>query len=144
MPVWGGLGGSFIQDLFEFKQIWNFWENIQSHGTVKYTLKAHIYLLLLWWGGYNTIRTCSMQFLFTPRGVRVMVFDATFNNISNISWLSFIGGGNRKKKQSFLPQVTDKLITWAGFKLTTLVVIGTDCIDSCKSNYHTITTMTLQ
>ena len=27
-----------------------------------------------------------------------------------------------------------------GFKLTTLVVIGTDCIGRCKSNYHTITT----
>ena len=29
-----------------------------------------------------------------------------------------------------------------GFELTTLVVIGTDCTGSCKSNYHTITTMT--
>ena len=28
-----------------------------------------------------------------------------------------------------------------GFELTTLVVIGTDCIGSCKSNYHAITTM---
>jgi hypothetical protein len=28
-----------------------------------------------------------------------------------------------------------------GFELTTLVVIGTDCTDSCKSNYHTMTTM---
>ena len=27
-----------------------------------------------------------------------------------------------------------------GFELITLVVIGTDCTDSCKSNYHTITT----
>jgi len=27
---------------------------------------------------------------------------------------------------------------WTGFELKTLVVIGTDCIDSCKSNYHTI------
>jgi hypothetical protein len=27
-----------------------------------------------------------------------------------------------------------------GFELTTLVVIGTDCIGSCKSNYHTIIT----
>jgi hypothetical protein len=27
---------------------------------------------------------------------------------------------------------------WAGFELTTLVVIGADCICSCKSNYHTI------
>jgi hypothetical protein len=29
---------------------------------------------------------------------------------------------------------------WAGFELTTLVVIGTDCIGICKSNYHTIMT----
>ena len=29
-----------------------------------------------------------------------------------------------------------------GFELTTLVVIGTGCIGSCKSNYHTSTTMT--
>jgi hypothetical protein len=28
-----------------------------------------------------------------------------------------------------------------GFELTTLVVIGTDCIGNCKSNYHTIMTM---
>ena len=27
------------------------------------------------------------------------------------------------------------------FELTTFVVIGTDCIGSCKSSYHTITTM---
>jgi len=27
---------------------------------------------------------------------------------------------------------------WAGFKITTLVVISTDCIGRCKSNYHTI------
>ena len=31
-----------------------------------------------------------------------------------------------------------------GFELTTLVVIGTDCIGSCKSNYHTnMTTLTM-
>jgi hypothetical protein len=42
-----------------------------------------------------------------------------------------------------LPKVTDKLYhimlytsPQAGFELTTLVVIGTNCIDSCKSNYH--------
>jgi hypothetical protein len=29
-----------------------------------------------------------------------------------------------------------------GFELTTLVVIDTDCPDSCKSNYHTVMTMT--
>ena len=55
------------------------------------------------------------------------------------------------EKTTDLPLVTDKLchimyrvhLAWAGFELTTLVVIGTDGIDSCKSNYHTITTMTV-
>jgi hypothetical protein len=31
---------------------------------------------------------------------------------------------------------------WTGFEITTLVVIGTDCTGSCKSNYHTFTTTT--
>jgi hypothetical protein len=34
-------------------------------------------------------------------------------------------------------------IAWAGFELATLVVIGTDCKGSCKSNYNTITTITV-
>ena len=33
-------------------------------------------------------------------------------------------------------------IAWAGFKLTRLVVISTDCIGSYKFNYRTITTIT--
>jgi hypothetical protein len=32
---------------------------------------------------------------------------------------------------------------WKGFELTTLVVLDTDCIGSCKSNYYKITTSTL-
>ena len=51
------------------------------------------------------------------------------------------------EKTPDLPQVTDKLyhimlhwlhLAWAGFELTTLVVIGTDCIGGYKSNYRTI------
>jgi hypothetical protein len=33
-------------------------------------------------------------------------------------------------------------LTRVGFELITLVVISTDCIGSCKSNYQTITTTT--
>jgi len=42
-------------------------------------------------------------------------------------------------KATNLSQVTDCIeytSLWAGFELTTLVVIGTDCTGSCKSNYH--------
>ena len=52
-------------------------------------------------------------------------------------------------KTTDLSQVTDNLYhiilytsPWSRFELTTSVVIGTDCIGSCKSNYPTITTTT--
>jgi hypothetical protein len=76
-----------------------------------------------------------------------MVFNAAFNNISVISWLSVllvdetvVHGENHWPAASH-----DKLyqiilywvhLTWAGFQLKTLVVIGTDCIGSYKSNYY--------
>jgi hypothetical protein len=56
-----------------------------------------------------------------------MVFNATFNNILVISWRSVL-----------LVEETGVLV--AGFELITLVLIGTDYIGNCKSNYHMIMT----
>ena len=80
--------------------------------------------------------------------VCLMVFNSTFNNTSVISWQSFLlVEENGVPRENHRPvQVTDKLYhimlytsPWSIFEFTTLVVIGTDCIGSCKSNYHMIT-----
>ena len=75
-----------------------------------------------------------------------------FNNISVISQFYWWRKPENPEQTTILPEVSDKLyhimlyrlrLTWVGFKLTTLVVISTNCIiGSCKSNYHMITTTT--
>ena len=62
-----------------------------------------------------------------------LVFNATFNNISVLLI-----------EETRENQVTDKLYhimlhtsPWMRIELAISVVIGTDCIGSCKSNYHT-------
>ena len=78
----------------------------------------------------------------------LMVFNATFNNISVISWRSvLLVEETRGPRENHRP-VISHWQTWShnvvhialiDIWTHTSVAIGTDCIDSCKSNYHTIT-----
>ena len=80
-----------------------------------------------------------------------MVFNATFRSISVISRWSVlleeetgVPGENHRPVTSLWQTVSYNVVSsksrHEGFELTTLVVIGTDCTDSCKSNNHTIVT----
>ena len=82
-----------------------------------------------------------------------IVYIATFNNISVISWGSVllmeetgVPGENHRPVASHWQTVSHNVVSsipyliWIRLKI--LVVIGTDCIGSYKSNYHTFTTMT--
>ena len=92
--------------------------------------------------------------------IRNIIFKmVNWGNISDLTWqcipcYSFIDGGNwsirrkpptyRKSLTSFITQLCIKYtLPWTGFKLTTLVMIGTNDTGNCKSNYHTVTTTTV-
>jgi hypothetical protein len=64
--------------------------------------------------------------VFIWGGGGVMVFNTTFNNISVIWWRSVFGVEETKVH---VPGENHRPVA-----ITTLVEIGTDCIDSCKSN----------
>jgi len=56
---------------------------------------------------------------------------------------SCIGGENHQPVSSHWQILSHDVVSPdLGFELTTLVMISTHCIGSCKSNYHTIMTMT--
>jgi hypothetical protein len=77
-----------------------------------------------------------------------LVLNATFNNISVISWRSVLlveetgvlGENHQPAASNKLYHIMLYTSPWAWFELATSVVIGTDCIGSCKFNHHTITT----
>jgi len=80
-----------------------------------------------------------------------MLFNATFNNITVISWRSVllveetgVPGENHLHAASHWQTLSHRVVssTFRLSELTALVVIGTDYICSCKSNYNTITATT--
>ena len=86
---------------------------------------------------YLLCTTCLLQWLGLVLGLLCLTPLTTFQVIS---WRSVL-----LVKETWVPQVTGKLYHIMLYRvhlveLTTLVVIGTDCIGSCKSNYHMIMT----
>jgi len=78
-----------------------------------------------------------------------MVFNVTFNNISVKEWRSVLlveeTRENHWPATSHWQTLSHNVVSSTprnerDLKLTTLVMIGTDCTDSCIFNYHTITT----
>ena len=94
------------------------------------------------------IISCCKKLCFTSNckkeaWFRFMVFNATFNNISVISWRSVLlveetgipGENHRPVARNWQ---TLSHLTMNGVQTHNFVVIGTDFTGSCKSNYHTI------
>ena len=74
---------------------------------------------------------------------------ATFKNSSVISWMSVLlvegtrgPGENHQPAASHCQTLSHNVVRLALITLISSVVIGTDCIGSCKSNYHTINATT--
>ena len=104
-------------------------------------------------------RLCCILFQVRSLGMQnmmvgwFMVFNTTFNNISVISWQAILlveeieVPGEKHWPAASDWQTLSHNVVWSTprhecvSKITTLVVIGTDCIGSCRSNYHTIMTM---
>ena len=99
-----------------------------------------------------TFNLDTWEFLHT-RDVRLfawfIVFNATFNNNSHMSWWSAslvagpgVPGENHRTVASHW--LSNNVVSRTSRQeRTTLVVIVTDCKGSCNSNYHTITDTTL-
>jgi hypothetical protein len=95
---------------------------------------------------------CLFVCLFGCLFVCLMVTNATFNNITVISWQSVLlveeTGCLRETQQSAASHwqtLSHNVVHLALMVIRTRwsVVVGTDCLGSCKSNYHTITATTV-
>jgi hypothetical protein len=102
--------------------------------------------------GLNEIEGKWSVNIFTQSRIRVMVFNATFNNISVMSSWSVLlveETGIPRENHSHAANHIRTLyyimlyrvhLAWTGFELTTLVVKGSDYAGCHNFNYHTITT----
>ena len=121
----------------------NNWSSMKVIISIKHIQVAFLYIRTLTW----KIQLQIIAFIdgFNVFGVRVIMFNATFNNISVISpgrSVLFVEDFSVPKENHWAiarQWQIEYISPFAGIELTTLVVIGTGCI----SNYYTITTTTV-
>jgi hypothetical protein len=100
------------------------------------------------WQKFRISHQCYMYRDYKGVRVRVMMFNATFNNISVISWRRVLLVEETGVPREIHRPVASHWQTLSHNVISStpcqeqLVVIGTNCTDNCKSNYHTITTTT--
>jgi len=95
------------------------------------------------------LQSNKILLLINPYWFWFIVFNTTLFQLYRGSEFYWWRKPEYPKKTTDLPQVTDKLYhimlytsPWVGFELTTSVMIGTNCICSCKFNYTTIAATT--
>ena len=129
-------------NMYRSSYYWNFRTSSFKQVACLILLLVHINYMLLNINFQWVYDCCLIRW----KHIEGMVFNITFNNISVISWQSDLlveetGESHQPATsywQTLLHSVVSRTPLWVGFKLTMLVVIGTDCIGSCKSIYNTI------
>jgi hypothetical protein len=127
----------------------NFWINTNRDISLHNTSVVFQFRLSLLQevGNQHEVKKQNNQFIVMTIRVSVMVFNATLNNISVISWWSVLlmeetglPEKNPPCRKSLTNFITYCCIEYTSprlaFEPTTLVVKVTDCTWSCKSNDH--------